>query len=170
MDFKQMILVDHLLNNTFNSWNRPNIKLVFELGDKIYAGNFTPKNDNGDPTSYYFNQYLGGFDTKIIFSSDNSQRLRSLLFKHIFGESSENIGHSFEYYIQNLKHLVLKDVIDVVSQVDTEDYFPNELEVPEIILNLENLETSQKFDYYIATNKSFRPVSFISLQLENTVG
>lgn len=166
MNFKQMILIDHLLNNTINGWNRPNSKLIFELDNKIFTGNFTPKNNNGEPVSYYFHEYLGGFDTKVIFNSDSSQQLRTLLFKHVFGKSADNTGNAFEHYITNLKHLVLNDVIDVISKVDTKDYFPDNLKVPEILYGLENVVTGQKFDYYIATNKTFKPVSYIDLSAE----
>lgn len=167
MNFKQMILVDHLLNNIFGSWDRPNSKLIFELDGKIFTGNFTPKNDNGEPVSYYPHQNFVMFDTKRIFSSEASASLRSALLEHVFGESLENADNYFKYYIQNLKHLVLNDVIEVISQVDTDDYFPDEIIIPEILLDLENVETGKKFDYYIATNKKFNPVSFIDLQENN---
>lgn len=168
MNFKQMILVNELLANILDGSYKPTFKLAFELDDSLYTGEFTVKNQYDETAVTNFEPSLGIFNPKPILDREKKQQLRSSLFRHVFGEDF-SVGDRLWYqYTENLKHLVLNDVINVISSVDIDEYFPENLQVPEIIFNLENIHTGQKLDYYIASDKTFKPVTLIELISEDT--
>lgn len=160
MNFKQMILVDFLLNNFLKSVTKKDYQLVFELDGRIYTGIFAPKNNYGLPTIYEYKFW--GYDINHhTFQSDKSQELRSAFFKHVFGENASTTQKLLEQYSENLQYLILNDVISVVLNTDPEQIFATNVEFPEVIQGLRNMENGTKFDHYIVTGRKFTPVSFI---------
>lgn len=165
MNFKKMILVDYLLNNILNGAGKVKHRLVFELNNQTYTGDFTPKNEHGFPIVYRYEPGWAFNEYHWAFKSEKRQELRSALFAHVFGSNSSG-NQAFSEYINDLQHLVLYDVVNVVSELNEDDYFADDVEFPEVILNLKNMETNQTFDHYIVTGREFTPVSFIEVENE----
>lgn len=156
-----MILVDFLLNNFLKSVTGKNYQLVFELDDRIYTGTFSPKNGSGIPSTYTYNP---GWEYDLndrTFQPGKAQELRSALFEHVFGKDASVSESMYKQYSDDLQHLILRDVISVISNLDPDSIFADNVDFPEIILNLENMENGTKFDHYIVNDRSFTPVSFI---------
>ncbi|MER2001289.1 MAG: hypothetical protein ABS862_01600 [Carnobacterium inhibens] len=157
MNYKQMVLTDFLLNNILSI---SDFKLVFEMDNKLYTGDFTKKTANGYPTIDFFSPGWGYETNENILDSAKRQELRIGFFNYTFGENAKLGNRVFEQYTQNMHHLILKDITGYISNLE-KNYFDEDIVIPEVILGLKNIETNQSFEHYLVIGKEFNPVSFI---------
>lgn len=167
MDFKQMILTEYLINNILNGFGESDFKLVFEMDKHIYTGSFWSKGENNQYTLTVYREDFGYMPESNLFHNENMQELRSAVFRKAFGESERVVNESFEHYTQNLRHLVFNDVVGVISETDYDKYFNDKVVFPETIFDLKRLDGNLELPNYLASDKTFNPVSFIEQAKSN---
>lgn len=157
MNTKQMILVEHLINEFFRYKKDNQYKLIFTVDGHITTGSFLRKDEKG--ISYAeCNEYYYLEKTTDIFQSQQEDKRRSLREK-LLNELNYNIlGLDF---LTTRPDLILASASKVVSQINPDEYLKEDLKFLPYIYNFKDIGSGKTFDYYLIHDEVIKPVSLV---------
>lgn len=161
MNTKQMILMEYLLDSSLNYGE---YKIVFELNNRLYSGDFLQKNDDGDRfTRRYVEKpsRTGGSRAEIfIFKTKNGKSMEDQLIEDFRQYVRGNKIKQFSSLLA-MKPNFLQKLIEFIPTIEPDEYLESSLEFPSVIYNFTDIETNKKLDFYLTNSEKILPVSLL---------
>lgn len=165
VNYKQMILVHHLIETTINRESDKNYQMLFKVDDSLFSGNILQQKSG----NYGFKRsFVSVFDRFLVveqsnFFSPENGGMDNVLRESFFKEY--NLDDNSYPVLLRYPHLIFSKIVDLVSKIDNVDeYFTKNFEIPSMLYDLTNLDTKQTFDFYLLNNEILNPVTLIEAE------
>lgn len=160
MDYKKLILIEHIIRTIVNKNSENQYELVFKMNGQLYTGTFLNYENQGRYFVPYFEVswgYENNKDPFLVSRESQLQHIRSAYFAFAF-KGAKNFGRDTLSDYASLPEFVLRDMVEFVNVFESEVFNPD-VEFPNCIYSLKNIETEKMLDFYFLTDEVITPVS-----------
>ena len=170
MDYKKMIIAEHLVNNFLNKelikQNKAKKQMVFNLNGELYTGRFIDIDSEGRTYGITRRAYEGFESTRQYFSdknlNDTSQAIRSAFYNRIFRNLDDHTVSDYKTCF-NYPEFIFYEIVEFVKTFDEKVINPNVI-LTFCIYDLTKYGTDETLPFYkVSDVDNITPVSLVDI-------
>ncbi|GEK88163.1 hypothetical protein SAMN04488100_1012 [Alkalibacterium putridalgicola] len=164
MNFKQMILLEHVLDIINYEQDGFDLALVFKIDNILYTGNFLQKVKNGGSTKRlaFKSHPIKGYELKdhiLLFKENDMDELirdRFLRMAHVDEDKKK-----LKTLVDN-PSILLSKLVEFVYTLTPDDYLDHNYHITNCIHKMSNIDSDDEM-YFYYVEENIYPISLVTL-------